>query len=96
MRDFFINSLEMLVSVIVVLMGLTVLGMALAALGGGGMMGQGGMMGRAGGGGFLAALAILVGGGLYVIIVGGFLYMLIAIQQNTRRSAEALEKLLMK
>ena len=96
MRDFFINSLEMLVSVIVVLMGLTVLGLALAALAGGGMMGQGGMMGRAGGGGFLAALAILVGGGLYVIIVGGFLYMLIAIQQNTRRSAEALEKLLMK
>lgn len=90
MRDFFIDSLETLVSVVVVLMGLAVVGMALAALGGGGMMGYGGMMG---GGGVLAALVILIGGGIYVIVVGGFLYMGIGIYQNTRRSAEALEKL---
>lgn len=92
MRDFFINSLEVLVSVIVVLLGLGVLAAAAAAAFGGGGMGPGGM----GGGGPLAGLAILIGGGLYVIIVGGFLYMGIGIYQNTKRSAEALEKLLTK
>jgi hypothetical protein len=92
MRDFFINSLEMLVSVIVILLILAVLGTAAAAAFGGGMMGPDGM----GGGGPLAGLAILIGGGFYVVIVGGFLYMGIGIYQNTKRSAEALEKLLSK
>jgi hypothetical protein len=91
MRDFFINSLEMLVSVIVVILCLGVLGMAAAmAFGGGGMMGQGGVSGP------LAGIAMLIIGGLYVIIVGGFLYLGIGIYQNTKRSAEALEKLLTK
>lgn len=91
MRDFFIGGLERLVSVIVVVMGLGVLVFAGMATSGGGHMGPGGM-----GGGVLAGLLVLVAGGIYVILVGGFLYMLIAIQQNTRRSAEALEKLLLK
>lgn len=90
MRDFFINSLEVLVGVIVVVLGIGVLVAAAAATFGGGGMGGGGM----GGGGPLAGLAILLGGGLYVIIVGGFLYMGIGIYQNTKRTAEAVEKLL--
>ena len=89
MRDFFINSLEILVNVIVVLMSLGVLvGAGAAAFGGG--MGPGGMSGP------LGALVILIGGGLYVILVGGFMYMGIGIYQNTKRSAEALEKLVAK
>lgn len=92
MRDFFINSLEKLVSVLVILLGLGVLiGAAAAGFGGGGM-GPGGM----GGGGPVAAIAILIGGSIYTIIVGGFLYMGIGIYQNTKRSADALEKLLTK
>ena len=88
MRDFFINSLEILVSVFVVLLGLGVLVFAaMAAFGGGGGMGPGGMSGP------LAGVAILIGGALYVIFIGGFMYMGIGIYQNTKRSAEALEKL---
>ena len=87
MRDFFINSLEMLVGVIVVLMALAVLGAAGAAAFGGGGVGMGGMSGPLGG------VAILVGGALYVIFVGGFLYMGVGIYQNTKRSAAALEKM---
>lgn len=94
MRDFFINSLEKVVNVIVVLLGLAVLIGAAAATFGQGHMGPNGM--GMGGGGPLAGLMVLIGGGLYIIVVGGFLYMGIGIYQNTRRSAEALEKLLAK
>ncbi len=90
MRDFFINSLEILVGVIVVLLSLAILGAAAAAAFGGAMgmgMGTGGMSGP------VAGVGILIGGALYVIFVGGFLYMGIGIYQNTKRSAEALEKL---
>ena len=87
MRDFFINSLEILVGVVVVLLALGVLVAAGAVAFGGGGMGPGGISGPLGG------LAILIGGALYVIFVGGFLYMGIGIYQNTKRSAEALEKM---
>ncbi len=97
MRDFFINSLEILVGVIVVLLSLAILGAAAAAAFGG-AMGMGGGMGMGAGGmsGPLAGVGILIGGALYVIFVGGFLYMGIGIYQNTKRSAEALEKLVSK
>ena len=90
MRDFFINSLEILVSVMVVLLGIGVVVFAAMTAFGGGGMGPGGMSGP------LGALFILIGGGLYVIFIGGFMYMGIGIYQNTKRSAEALEKLLSK
>ena len=99
MRDFFINSLEILVGVIVVLLSLAILGAAAAAAFGGAMgTGMGGGMGMGTGGmsGPVAAVGILIGGALYVIFVGGFLYMGIGIYQNTKRSAEALEKLVSK
>ncbi len=88
MRDFFINSLEILVGVIVVVLAIAVLGGAAMASFGGDMMGPGGMSG-----GPLAGLAILIGGGLYVIFIGGFLYMGIGIYQNTKRTAEAMERM---
>ncbi len=92
MRDFFINSLEKLVSVLVVLLGLFFLVMAAMVSFGGQGMGPGGM----GGGGPLVGLGVLIGGAIYTVVIGGFLYMGIGIYQNTKRSAEALEKLLTK
>jgi hypothetical protein len=68
---------------------------AAAALCGGIGMGPGGGMGMGAGGmsGPTAGISILIGGALYVIFVGGLLYMGIGIYHNTKRSAEALEKL---
>lgn len=88
MRDFFINSLEKLVSVLVALLGLVVLVAAGAASFGAGHMGQAG-----GPPGPLLGLMILIGGAIYVIFIGGFLYMGIGIYQNTKRAAEALERM---
>ena len=86
MRDFFINSFEMLVGVIVVLLSLGVLvSAAMAAFGGG--MGMGGQSG------LLMGLAILIGGAIYVIFIGGLMYMGLGIYQNTKRTAAAVEKL---
>ena len=92
MRDFFITSLEKVINVIVVLGAVAVLVAAGAALiGGGPTMGPGGN--TMPGGGVLAALAILVAGGIYIVLVGGFMYLGLGIYQNTRRTAEAVEKL---
>ena len=89
MRDFFINSFEILVGVIVVLLGIGVLGVAgVAAFGGGGMGPNGqGIHGP------LAGLAILVGGGIYIVFLGGIMYLGLGIYQNTKRTAVAMEKL---
>lgn len=85
MRDFFINSLEKLVNVIVVLLGLAILVAAIAATVSG--SGQSEIPKP------ILGLMILVGGGIYLVLVGGFLYMGIGIYQNTKRTADALEKL---
>jgi hypothetical protein len=42
-------------------------------------------------GGFLAGLAVLVGGTIYVILVGGMLFLFLGIYQNTKRTAAAVE-----
>lgn len=92
MRDFFIRSLEMLINVIVGLGALAIVVAAvIVSVGGGGMGGE--MAGPMGGGGPLAGLVILVGGAIYLILVGGFMYLGLGIYQNTRRTAEAIEKL---
>lgn len=88
MRDFFINSLEKLVGVIVVLMGIAMVIAAVSAMTGGANMG-----GRHMGGGPLAGLVVLVLGAIYVMFVGGFMYLGLGIYQNTKRTAEAIEKL---
>lgn len=88
MRDFFINALEKIVGVIVVLLSLGVVFAAIATMMGGGHMG-----GQAMGGGPLAGLVVLVLGAIYVLFVGGFMYLGLGIYQNTKRSADALDKL---
>jgi len=84
MREFFIGSFEKLVGVIVVLLAVgTVIG-ALATM----FSGQSGS--------FFAAIAVLIGGALYTIMVGGMLYLALGIYGNTKRTAEAVEKLSLK
>lgn len=92
MRDFFINTFEILVGVIVVLLCIGVVVFAgVVAFGSGGDMGQG--MGPAGMSGPLAGLAVLIGGAIYVIFIAGLMYIGLGIYQNTKRTAEAVEKL---
>lgn len=87
MRDLFIKMFEVLVGVIVVLLGLVVLIAAGAATFGSGGMGPNGPSGPLGG------LLILIGGGIYVIFLGGAMYLGLGIYQNTKRTAEAIERL---
>jgi hypothetical protein len=87
MRDFFINSFEILVGVIIVLLALGVVIFAGFVAFGGGHMGSDAPNGP------LAALLILIVGGLYVIFVGGLMYLGLGIHQNTKRTAAAVEKL---
>ncbi len=96
MRHFFISALDAVVSIFVILGGLGVIGAAVAvALSRNPAMsaaqspiGIGTM-----GGGPMSGLMILVGGFVYLIFVGGFLYLGLGIYHNTRRTAEAMEKL---
>ena len=81
MRDFFINSFEKLVVVIIGLMSLGVVIGALGTL----FSGQPG--------GFIGAIAILIFGAVYIIMLGGVLYLFLGIHDNTRRTAEAVEKM---
>lgn len=78
MRDFFIGTFEKLIAVIVVLLILAVL-----------VGGLGAMFTQS----FLGGLGILIGGALYVIVVGGMLYLVLGVYHNTRRTAEAVERL---
>ena len=92
MRDFFINAFEKLVAVIVVLMCVFVVVMAVAAAFGGGM-GPGGPEGPGLGGGILMGLMVLAFGAIYVVLIGGAMYLGLGIYQNTKRTAELLERL---
>ena len=90
MRDFFIGTLDKLIGAFVVIALLVVLFAGLGAMVGGGMMGPGG---EQMGGGVLGGLLVLVFGALYVAFVAGFMYLGLGIYHNTRRTAEAVEKL---
>ncbi len=79
MRDFFINALDKLITVVVILM---ILGVLIAAV----MVSM-----DSNNGGILMGLAVLVGGALYVILLGGFMYLGLGIYHNTRRTAAATE-----
>lgn len=76
MRDFFINSFEKLVAVIVVLMCIGVVV---------------GAFGAAMEGGILAFLGVLIFGAIYVILMGGFMYLGLGIYHNTKRMADAMD-----
>jgi hypothetical protein len=88
MREFFIKSLDILINVVVVLMFIGVVVAAGAAFVGGQTP-----SGQPMGGGPIAGLAILVLGTIYIMFVAGFMYLGLGIYHNTKRSAEALEKL---
>ena len=81
MRDFFINSLQKIVAVLIIVMAVAVLA------GGLGVM----FAGPAQGGGFLPGLMVLIFGAVYVLVVGGFLYLALGVYDNTKRTAEAVE-----
>ena len=89
MRDFFIRSLESVVNVLVILGAIGVIIAALAAGFGGGSMGTNGE----GFGGPLAFIAVLVGGFFYLTVFAGFIYLALGIYNNTKRTAEAVERL---
>jgi len=80
MRDFFINSLEKLVTIIVAVLCVGVVIAAIATM----FSDQGG---------FFAGIGVLIAGGIYAIMVGGLLFLALGIYDNTRRTAEAVEKL---
>ncbi|MEL6960154.1 MAG: hypothetical protein AAGL89_14505 [Pseudomonadota bacterium] len=82
MRDFFINSLEMIVNIVVILLIIGVVVATIATW----------MSPAYAGGGFLQGLLILVGGAVYTILTGGMLYLFLGIYQNTKKTAEALEQ----
>ena len=77
MRDFFIKSFEVIVSVVVVLMAAAVV--------------IGGLVTMFSGG-FLQGLGILIGGAVYVLFLGGLMFLGLGIYQNTKRAADALER----
>ncbi len=77
MRDLFILALEKLIAVILVLMMIGVVVLAVITV-------------SSPQGGALRALAILVGGALYVVMMGGMLYLFLGIYHNTKRTAELL------
>ena len=82
MRDFFIRSLDRLIGVFVVISMIVVVVVSLVS-----------MAGDMAGGGFGAGLVMLVLGLLYVVFVAGFMYLGVGIYHNTRRSAEAMERM---
>ncbi len=93
MRDFFINAFEKLVGVVVVILSLlVVIGAVAVMVGGGGPMGPGGREMT----GVIPGLLFLLGGAIYVIFVGGLMYLGLGIYQNTKRSAELLERMAQK
>lgn len=80
MRDFFISSLEKIVTVIIIVM---IIGVIAAGLGT--MFNQQG--------GFIAGIGVLLAGAVYVLIMGGMLYLALGVYDNTKRTAEAVERL---
>jgi len=80
MRDFFILWMERIVNVVVVLGAVLVVVGAISML----FSPQGG---------FLAAIGILVGGAIYLILMAGMIYLGLGIYNNTRRTAEATERM---
>lgn len=96
MRDFFIRGLEAVINIImlVLMIGLVAFAAALA-LGAVPVAVDNNMAGTplATARGPVAGLAVLIGGGLCLLVMGGFTYLGLGIYQNTRRTADALEKL---
>lgn len=90
MRDFFIRSLDVLIGIFVVIAIFCVFAFAGLALSGAGMLGPDGQPLP---GGVGPAIGILIAGLIYVCFVAGFMYLGLGIYHNTRRTADAVERL---
>jgi uncharacterized membrane protein len=82
MRDFFINTFESLIAIIVVLSAIS------AVIAGFSTMFTGG--------GFFGGLAVLIFGAISTVVLGGGLYLAFGIYHNTKRTADAVERLVQK
>lgn len=80
MRQTIINSLDILIWV---LGGLIAIGSVVAGVV---TLGQG----------QVAGLAIIIGGLVYAVLIMGMFFLIIGIHNNTKRTAEAVEKLAMR
>ena len=89
MRDFFIRSLESIVNVLVIL---GAIGVVIAAFAAGFGRGSTGMHDEAFGGP-VAFIVVLLGGFVYLTLLAGFIYLALGIYSNTKRTADAVERL---
>ena len=80
MRDFMIKSLDTFIWILVVVVAIG------AVIGGISTM-------FAPQGGFFVGLFVIVVGLLYALLFGGFMFMAIGVYHNTRRTADAVERL---
>ena len=80
LRDFFIETMEKIINAVIIL------GAVAVVLGGIAVMFEPN-------GGFLKGVFVWLGGALYLILMGGAVYLGLGIYYNTRRTAEAVERL---
>ncbi len=80
MRDFFINSFEKLITVIV---ALSAIGTVIAGI----------TTMFSDGGGFFAGIFVWIIGAVYTVMLGGMLYLAFGIYHNTKRTADAVERM---
>lgn len=84
MRDLFIGLLEKVIHVIVIV---AMIGVVVGAI-------LGAMNPPPGFNAGLIAVGVLFGGAVYVTLMAGFMYLGLGIYQNTRRTAEACERMI--
>ncbi|MEM9757038.1 MAG: hypothetical protein AAF914_13630 [Pseudomonadota bacterium] len=84
MRNFFINSMNIVVPIFVVLGVIGILVTAIGAFISGEQFAAG------------AGILILIFGPLYLLLLFGLVYLQMGIQANTKRTAELLEQLVLK
>ncbi|HCQ64890.1 MAG TPA: hypothetical protein DIU07_06855 [Rhodobacteraceae bacterium] len=81
MRDFFIKSFESLIAIIIII---SAVGTVIAGFAT--MFSEG----------FFQGIAVLIFGALYTVVLGGGLYLAFGIYHNTKRTADAVERMAQK
>ena len=81
MRDFFIKSFESLIAIIIII---SAAGTVIAGLAT--MFSEG----------FFRGIAVLIFGAIYTVVMGGGLYLAFGIYHNTKRTADAVERMAQK
>lgn len=80
MRDFFIRSMEQIINVFVIIGAVIILITAISMM-------------FSPYGGFLRGVGFLIAGGIYLVLMAGAIYLGLGIYENTKRTAEAVERL---